>query len=104
SSAFSMLIGISSLVGSIILSAKAQDEKCGFKIAQRLCAVALSMIALTAGYYFLVDRGASLNAFLILFCLGCLFIGLMVTFVNIRSIRRLCASSIKTSSARSRAS
>ncbi|MBQ1730416.1 MAG: MFS transporter [Oscillospiraceae bacterium] len=83
SSAFSMLIGISSLVGSIILSAKAQDEKCGFKIAQRLCAVALSMIALTAGYYFLVDRGASLNAFLILFCLGCLFIGLMVTFVNI---------------------
>ena len=83
SSVFSMLIGFSSLVGSVILSARAQDEKCGHKVALRLCGMAGVMIALTAGYWYLVSRGVSLNAFLILFCLGCLLIGLLVSFINI---------------------
>ena len=83
SSVFSMLIGFSSLVGSVILSAGAQDEKCGHKVALRLCGMAGVMITLTAGYWYLVSRGVSLNAFLILFCLGCLLIGLLVSFINI---------------------
>ena len=83
SSVFSMLIGFSSLVGSVILSAGAQDEKCGHKVALRLCGMAGVMIALTVGYWYLVSRGVSLNAFLILFCLGCLLIGQLVSFINI---------------------
>ena len=83
SSVFSMLIGFSSLVGSVILSTRAQDDKCGYKTALRLCGMAGIMISLTVGYWYLVSRGVSLNAFLILFCLGCLMIGLFVSFVNI---------------------
>ena len=83
SSVFSMLIGFSSLVGSVILSARAQDDKCGYKTALRLCGMAGVMITLTVSYWYLVSHGVSLNAFLILFCLGCLLIGLLVSFVNI---------------------
>ena len=83
SSVFGMLIGLSSLVGSVILSTRAQDEKCGHKTALRLCAMAGVMIALTVGYGYLVAHGVSLNAFLVLFCLGCLLIGLLLSFVNI---------------------
>lgn len=83
SSVFSMLIGFSSLVGSVILSARAPDDKCGFKTALRLCGMAGIMITLTICYWYLVSHSVSLNAFLILFCLGCLLIGLFVSFVNI---------------------
>ena len=41
------------------------------------------LVALTIGYWFLVQQGVSLNAFLVLFCLGCLLIGLSISFVNI---------------------
>ncbi len=83
SSVFSVLIGISSLAASAILSAKAQEEKCGFKTALRLCAVAGVMIALTAGYGLLVARGVSLNGFLLLISLGMLAIGFLIPFINI---------------------
>lgn len=83
SSVFSVLIGISSLLGSVILSAKAQEDKCGQKTAWRLGAIAVVMIGLTAGYWLLVDRGLSLNAFLLLMCFGSLLIGFLVVFINI---------------------
>ena len=83
SSVFSMLIGISSLVGSAILSVKAQEEKCGRKTALRLCAMAVLMIGFTLCYWLLVDKGLSLNAFLIVFCVSCLLIGFMIAFINI---------------------
>jgi hypothetical protein len=83
SSAFGMLIGVSSLVCSVILSARPQAEKCGRAVALRLCALAGVMVALTLAYWQLVDRGASLNAFLLAFSLGCLLIGGILVFVNI---------------------
>ena len=67
SSVFSVCFGISSLLGAVIMSAKAQEDKCGHKTAVRLCIFAVLMIALTICYWLLVDRGASLNWFLILF-------------------------------------
>ena len=82
-SVFGMLIGFNSLVGSVILSARAQEDKCGYKTALRLCGMAGVMIALTVSYWCLVSRGVWLNAFLILFCLGCLLLGLFLSFVNI---------------------
>ena len=82
-SVFSMLIGLSSLVGSVILSARAQEEKCGHKVAVRLCVMAGITIALTVTYWLLVAKGFSLNAFLLLFCLGCLLLGGILAFINI---------------------
>ncbi len=83
SSVFSMLIGLSSLVGAAILSARPQKEKCGHDTALRLCGIAAVMMALTASYWLLVDRGLSLNGFLLVFCLGCLLIGFLVVLINI---------------------
>ena len=83
SSVFSVCFGISSLAGAIIMSAKEQEEKCGYKTALRLCIFAGLMIAMTVCYWLLVDRGASLNGFLVLFCLGALGIGFLISFINI---------------------
>ena len=83
SSVFSVLLGISSLVGSVLMSAKPQEEKCGRKIALRILATAFIMIGLTVSYHFSVDRGSSLNTFLLLFCGGCLIIGFLIACVNI---------------------
>ena len=82
-SVFEVLIGISSLVGSILLSAKAQEEKCGHKVAIRLCGMAVIMLGLTLSYWLLADRGGSLNAFLLTFCAGCLFVGFLIVSINI---------------------
>ena len=82
-SVFEVLIGVSSLLGSVILSAKAQEEKCGHKVALRLCGMAVIMLGLTLSYWLLADRGESLNAFLLAFCAGCLFVGFLVVSVNI---------------------
>ena len=83
SSVFSMLIGLSSLIGSLLLSVGRQEEKCGRRTALRLCAMAGVMLLLTGGYWLFVARGVSLNAFLLLFCLGCLMIGFLVVHINI---------------------
>ncbi|MBR6050999.1 MAG: MFS transporter [Clostridia bacterium] len=83
SSVLSMMFGISTLVCSIILSAKKQEDKCGKKIARFLTVTAATLIMVTVGYYIFVERGVSLNAFLILLCGGCLLIGTFITFVNI---------------------
>ena len=82
-SVFEVLIGVSSLVGSVILSARAQEEKCGHKVALRLCGMAAVMLLLTLSYWLLADRGVSLNGFLLIFCLGCLLIGFLIVSVNI---------------------
>lgn len=83
SSVLSMMFGISTLVCSMILSAKKQEDKCGKKVAWFLTATAATLILETVGYYILVERGVSLNAFLILLCGGFLLIGTFITFVNI---------------------
>ena len=83
SSVFSVLIGISSLAGSAILSARAPEEKCGHRTALRLCGMAGVVFTLPMGYWLLVSRGVSLNLFLLIFCLGMLLIGFLIPFVNI---------------------
>ncbi|MBO4378215.1 MAG: MFS transporter [Clostridia bacterium] len=83
SSVFSVCIGISSLLGAAILSARPQEEKSGFKTAIRLCMLAGVVILATVSYWLFVDRGISMNAFLIAFCVGCLLTGFLVSFVNI---------------------
>ena len=83
SSVFSVCVGLSSLAGAAILSARPQAEKVGRGTALRLCAVAAVMIVLTAGYWLFVGRGVSLNAFLIAMCAACLAMGFLVAMINI---------------------
>ena len=83
SSVFSVCIGASSLIGAVMMSAGKQEEKCGLKVAKRLCVFSGVMIALAIGYGCLVSAGVSLNAFLLLFCAGCLVIGFLLSFINI---------------------
>ena len=83
SSVFSVCIGASSLIGAAILSARAQEEKCGLKVARRLCVFSGVMIVVAVGYWRLVDAGASLNGFLLLFSAGCLVFGFLLSFINI---------------------
>ena len=83
SSVVSVCFGVSSLVGAGILSAKKQEDKCGYKTALRLLAVAVFMIGLTLSYFLLVDRGISLNGFLICLCLGGMAFGFLISYINI---------------------
>ena len=83
SSVFSVLFGVSSLAASVLLSARPQREKNGRRIALRICGMAAFSIVLTAAYWLLVRRGASLNAYLLLLGFGFLLIGLLLVFINV---------------------
>ena len=83
SSVFSMSIGLGSLIGAAVLSSRKPAEKCGYTISVRLCFNAAVMIALSLSYWLLVDRGMSLNAFLLVFCAGGFAAGLLLSFINI---------------------
>ncbi len=83
SSVFSVCIGTSSLVGAVMISAMEQEEKCGLKVAERLCIFSGVMAALAIGYWWLVASHVSLNAFLLVFGAGCLVIGFLLPLINI---------------------
>ena len=70
-------------MGSLVLSARPQKEKCGRSTALRLCWLAVGLIVLTLGYWLFVARGRSLNAFLVLFSLGSLLLGWLLVSINI---------------------
>ena len=65
------------------MSAREQEEKCGLKVAKRLCVSSGVMIALAIGYWWLVASDVSLNAFLLVFSAGCLAIGFLLSLINI---------------------
>ena len=83
SSVFSVCIGVSSLIGAVMMSARQQEEKCGLKVAGRLCVFSGVMIALAIGYWWLVASDVSLNAFLLVFSAGCLAVGFLLSLINI---------------------
>ena len=83
SSVFGVCIGVSSLIGALMMSAKDQEEKCGLKVAKRLCVLSGVMIAVTIGYRWLVASDVSLNAFLLVFSTGYLAVGFLLSFINI---------------------
>ena len=89
SSVFSVLIGLSSLVAALILSARPQREKIGRTVSYWLLLVAGVMLAATVGYWVLVVRSVSLNAFLLLLCFASLFIGWGVANINIPTTTKL---------------
>ena len=83
SSVLSVLIGLSSLIAALILSTRQQAEKVGRTVSYWLLLVAGIMLAATVGYWVFVVRGVSLNAFLIMLCIGSLLIGWGVTNINV---------------------
>ncbi|MBP5153331.1 MAG: MFS transporter, partial [Lachnospiraceae bacterium] len=83
SSVFSVFLAVSSLIGAFILSSKAPTEKCGHRVAVLLCFYSVLMIGLTAGYYVFIDRGLSVNAFLITMCVGSFIMGILLSNINI---------------------
>ena len=83
SSVFNVCVGVSSLIGAVTMSARGQEEKCGLKVAKRLCVFSGVMISLTIGYWWLVASEVSLNAFLLIFSTGCLAIGFLLSLINI---------------------
>ena len=83
SSVMQVLIGVSSLVGALVLSARPQVEKVGRRVSWLLLVEAGILLTLTAGYWTLVQRGVSLNAFLVLLCVGCLLTGITIVNINI---------------------
>ncbi len=83
SSVYSMLIGISMLAGSLILSKRPPAEKCGHKTGVKLCGMAAIIICLAFSYWILVDKGRSLDLFLILLSAGAFITGFFIAFINI---------------------
>ncbi|QUA52253.1 MFS transporter [Aristaeella lactis] len=83
SSVISVCIGIGSLVGAAILSARKPAEKCGRTIGVCLSVIACLMISMTLIYWLAVDRGSAINTFLIAFSAGSLVLGLMVAWINV---------------------
>lgn len=83
SSILSMLVGISSLLGALLMTMKEEQGKYGMKIAIRFCVMALTVSVMAAAYWLLVARGVSLNLFLILCSLCAFSIGFIIPLVNI---------------------
>ncbi|MBO6159712.1 MAG: MFS transporter [Firmicutes bacterium] len=82
-SVFEVCFGLTSLLGAGILSARSSEEKVGRKTALRLLLTSLCTLGLTLAYWLLVDRGGFISGFLICFSLGCLLMGLLLSFINI---------------------
>ena len=78
-----VLLGVSSLLAALYLSARPSAEKVGRAVARRLLVIAGIMLAATVGYWVFVGNGVSIDAFLILLALGSLLIGAIVVFINI---------------------
>ncbi len=83
SSVLSVLIGASSTIGALILSAKPQAEKVGRRVSRLLLVESGILSCLTVAYWVLVHRGVSLNAFLLTMAVGCLLTGLAVVNINV---------------------
>lgn len=82
-SVFEVLVCLSSLVAAAILSARKPAEKCGRAVSVRIAFMALLIIASTVCYWALVQRGVSLNAFLVMLSAGSLALGAILALVNI---------------------
>ncbi|MBP5162648.1 MAG: MFS transporter [Spirochaetales bacterium] len=83
SSVVSVFFGISSLAGAAILSASKQPEKCGHKVAVRICVLAALVILWTLSYWYFIECGVSVNACLISLCVGTLIMGFFISYINI---------------------
>lgn len=84
-SVFSVLMGISTMIGAIVLSSKKQADKIGHTLSVRLALIAILMLITAVIYWLLVAGGRSLNAFLIYVGVAIFACGLLIVLINIPS-------------------
>lgn len=82
-SVISVCIGLGSLVGAAILSARKPSGKAGRSITRMASLNAALIIAISVAYLILVKRAGSLNLFLALFAAGSVGVGVLLSFTNI---------------------
>ncbi len=82
-SIFSICGGIASAVTAIVISKKAQKDKCGKSLKMWLTMLSGVMILIAIAYFFFVQKGVSLNGFIICFCIFSILLAMICCEVNI---------------------
>ena len=80
---FEVCISISSLVAAVILSTRAQRDKCGRNVAFMIGAIAIVMVLVSFLYGVFVEKSGNINMFLIVMTVASLFIGFLIPNINI---------------------
>ena len=82
-SIFSICGGITSTITAIVISKKAQKDKCGKNMKIWLTIFSGVMILIAVSYYIFVQKGISLNTFIISFCIVSIFSAMICCEINI---------------------
>ena len=82
-SIFSICSGITSTITAIVISKKVQKDKCGRGIKKWLTMLSGVMILIAAAYFVFVQKGISLNYFIISFCIYSILFAIISCEVNI---------------------
>ena len=94
-SVFGIGMGMGSIIGSIILSSRPQKEKCSPALKKLLLLFGIYMMVMFAEYYIFVEKGVSMNAFLISMTLTLFIGGILLVFINIPISTTLIAKTDK---------
>lgn len=97
SSIISVCFCLGGLVGAIILSSRPQMDKVSGFLKKMFAIISVMLIALAALYLIFIDNLSETNTFLIIFVSCCLFIGAIISFVNIplnTAIVKICDKSM----------
>ena len=82
-SIFSICGGIASTVTAIVISKKPQKEKCGKTLKKWLTLLCGMMILVAVSYFVFVQKGVSLNGFILSFCIFSALLAMICCEVNI---------------------
>lgn len=82
-SIFSICGGVASTITAIVISKRKQQDKCGRRLKKWLTALCGLMILIAAAYFIFVQKGVSLNGFIVSFCLFSVFFSIISCEVNI---------------------
>lgn len=82
-SIFSICGGVASTVTAIVISKKAQKDKCGRTLKKWLTVLCGVMILVAVSYFIFVQKGISLNGFIVSFCIFSVLLAIISCEVNI---------------------
>lgn len=82
-SIFSICGGIASTVTAVVISKKVQKDKCGGILKKWLTVLCGVMILVTVSYFVFVQKGISLNGFIISFCICSVLFAVISCEINI---------------------
>ena len=82
-SIFSICSGAASTVTAIVISKKAQKDKCGRTLKKWLTVLCGVMILVSVSYFVFVQKGVSLNGFIVSFCIFSVLSAMITCEVNI---------------------